>query len=76
MAFVEDFFQIIYEVHATSKGHIGTKRLWRKLESFMTVFQDLLWISMSPCAHEETTNYMSTTEAYFVFRFHDKRAGT
>ena len=26
MAYVDDFFQIIYEVHATSKGHIGTKK--------------------------------------------------
>ena len=26
VAFSEDFFQIIQEVHANSKGHIGTKK--------------------------------------------------
>lgn len=26
VAFVEDFFQIIRDVHATSKGHIGVKK--------------------------------------------------
>ena len=31
MAYVEDLFQVIQEVHATSKGHIGIKKTVEEL---------------------------------------------
>ena len=45
------FFQIIYEVHATSKGHIGTKKTLEEVgKLYDCVPRSAIGMYMCPCA--------------------------
>ena len=76
MAYVEDFFLIIHETHATSKGHIGTLEEVGKLYDCAPRSAIDKYVSFVPCVpYEKATDNQSPIEAHCVIRIYDKRTG-